>query len=735
MRARGLLGTVALSAVLVAGPARATPVPPPGPAAAAPSATATSAARLSLSAAPVFGTDASSGDGWLEIVARIEGTGRVPVQGTLEVQSTYGGYYAVSSESVFVAHAPFRVQPRAEAVLRVPVRGNAYSAPTITVAARSDDGTKLAETTVATSSVGPLLVDADTPSRVSVVLRHWPLTLSWSAQPSYVTPPPAELSVGSPASDETTGDALLPERAAGYAAATVVLLSSERLAALHGAELDALVGWVLAGGTLAVFPTRPEDLRAGTLTTFAGGPIATTAPPPVMLTLPGALRPGGPPPAPLPSPPPSIVPPSPAPADAGVATPIAWLVPARTTPVAPSPRVGPSPQLRSRLVGYSGGSLRDAGYGATAAYGLGQVHVLGFDPTQAPALEDPWTHARLLEMVTDAWDRRAVLVFPHGAGQRSSNLYEVRRALDPNENFRAPLGISAILLVLYSIVAGPLVFLRARRRGRPLYPLVWAPVASSVCFATVVVVGLAGKGWSGRARHLALVEAGAGMARGTVKRYRGFFSSQSRAMRVRSSEPTSVLELVTTDAHDTDVPILRFDKDGASLENLTSLPWQTVVVGEDGFSDIGAGVAVRQKADGSVVAINRTGRELRNVIVWAPRAGASWFASVADGGTVVSTAGRSVLPLSSRPATTAGTRTVHPLDMSTVLRTIDHSGDAIAEWSAIGTACGSATDWWPDDVPVLLAEIAGGEGAKSDSGLRVESDVLLLRVVGDGGRT
>ena len=84
---------------------------------------------------------------------------------------------------------------------------------------------------------------------------------------SYASPgaSPA-LTVGSPAVDATTGDLVLPEHAAGYSAATVVVVAVGRLARLQGAELDALVGWVLAGGTIAVFPTRPEDLRAGTLT-------------------------------------------------------------------------------------------------------------------------------------------------------------------------------------------------------------------------------------------------------------------------------------------------------------------------------------------------------------------------------------------------------------------------------------------------------------------------------------
>jgi hypothetical protein len=688
---------------------------------------------LALRAAPVFGTDAASGEGWIELVTYLDDAGALPCKGTLQVESTYGGY---SAETSFVARAPFHVQPHAAAVIHLPVRATAYSS-SMKLTASADDGTKLGETTLSLGTTSaPLLVDVSEPSRLSVLMRGWPMAPAWHAPLApYVSPgSTTPLTVGSPAVDQTTGDAVLPEYAAGYAAATVVVLSSERLARLQGAQLDALVGWVLGGGTLAVFPTRPEDLRAGALTTLVGGTMTPGAPPAVMMTLPGAVRGSG---SPLLTPPPPApaTPPATAPVPSGV-TPIGWYVPTRTTPFTPSGAVGPSPSLRRKLAGYVGGNLLPSEYGASAAYGLGQVHVLGFDPTSAPALEDPWTAGRMLDMIGDAWDRRALLVFPEGAGQQATNLYEVHRALDPNENFRPALGISAILLVLYSITAGPLVFLRARKRVQPLDPLVWAPMASATCFALIVVAGLAGKGWSGRARHLALVESGAGMSRGTIKRFRGFFASETRAMRVHALEPASVLELVTADSRSQGSPVLRLDKDGPSLEELTSLPWQTVVVSEDGFIDLGGGVAVREKGDGSVAVANHTGRELKNVVVWAPKSGATWFASMGPSETIVSSSGRTLFAPSARRTSVAGTRTVHDMDLSRFEPRLGGSVEEVrAAWSAMTSAAGSATDWWPDDVPIVIGEVRGGEGSKSDAGLRVENDVLLFRVVGEGGAT
>jgi len=49
-------------------------------------------------------------------------------------------------------------------------------------------------------------------------------------------------------------------------------------------------------------------------------------------------------------------------------------------------------------------------------------------------------------------------------------------------------------------------------------------------------------------------------------------------------------------------------------------------------------------------------------------------------------------------------------------------------------AAGDNVDWFPDGVPVVVGQLDGGEGRPTDTGLRVESDRLLVRVVGWGGR-
>jgi hypothetical protein len=328
------------------------------------------------------------------------------------------------------------------------------------------------------------------------------------------------------------------------------------------------------------------------------------------------------------------------------------------------------------------------------------------------------------------------VAFPQGVGEeRNGSSYEVQRALDPNQNFRPALGVAALLLVLYSVLAGPLLFMRAKARGRPLDPYVRAPIVSAACFGAVVLVGLAGKGWSGRARHLSLVETGAGMSRGTAHRFRGLFTSQTRAMHVRASEASSVLQIFTSDSSESREPVLRLDKDGLTLEDFTSLPWQTIVVSEDGFVDVGAGLAVKEQPDGSVAVTNRTGHALKDVAIWAPKSGASWVASLDDGASVSSASAKVVFRASARLTSSAGARTVHPLE-ATAFGTVlgaDHAEEMLTAWNALGAAAGTAVDWWPDGIPVVLAEISGGEGAHADTGLRVESDRLLLRGVGEGG--
>jgi hypothetical protein len=539
--------------------------------------------------------------------------------------------------------------------------------------------------------------------------------------------------------DPTTGDPVLPEQAAGYTPVSAVLLHSDALAKLDPLSLDALVNWVLGGGTLAVVPNRPEDLRGPVLTALVGGAVSKAQAPAHLLRLPGATR------TPVPGLDPLLDPfdPQQAPTPAPTTTPMKWdpspkplTLEPLVTPGRGGARVGPTSEVKDKLLGWSGGNLHPSDFGASATYGLGEVHLLAFDPTEAPMLDDPWVHARLVDMMARAWERDALVAFPHGSGERNNyRIDEVRRALDPNENFRPGLGISALLLVIYSIVAGPVLFLRSAKKGKPLQPLLWAPAFSVVAFGAIVLVGLASKGWRGRARRVSLVETGAGVTRGTVRRYRGFFASETRSLAVQASDRSSVLDVASGDSSTHENAVLRVDRNGVALENLTSLPWQTVVVREDSFMDLKGAVSVIANPDTTIDVINHTGHTLKDVLVWVPGDKVTYFGELKDGARSHSTAGKTVLSSSARRAATSGSRSVHPLQARDIGYAISaRYNERVAQtWSALESAAGEAVDWWPDEVPVVMGEMLGADSPRSDSGLAIESDRLLFRVVGKGG--
>jgi hypothetical protein len=168
-----------------------------------------------------------------------------------------------------------------------------------------------------------------------------------------------------------------------------------------------------------------------------------------------------------------------------------------------------------------------------------------------------------------------------------------------------------------------------------------------------------------------------------------------------------------------------------------------VVVQEEGFTSLGDGVTVLPEAGGEVVIINRTGRDMRAAILWMPTGGARSFARIKDGERVTSTGG---LDLSTTPGgrswisvAGAGRRVggidVHDLGAGLLTPVVEPDAPGLgAAWLALEEAANDSVDWLPDGVPVLLAQLDGGEGRSSDSGLRLESDRLLLRVVGYGGQ-
>ena len=70
-----------------------------------------------------------------------------------------------------------------------------------------------------------------------------------------------------------------------------------------------------------------------------------------------------------------------------------------------------------------------------------------------------------------------------------------------------------------------------------------------------------------------------------------------------------------------------------------------------------------------------------------------------------------------------------------VNRRLEGSSEGLPQaWNAVtNTLQGKRRQWFPDDVPVLLAMVDSSAGPGSDTGFDVRSKRVLLRVVGWGG--
>ncbi len=500
-----------------------------------------------------------------------------------------------------------------------------------------------------------------------------------------------------------TGEPVLPDRPAGYAPTTVVLAKSDQITALQGAELDALTHWVLGGGSLAVVISRPEDLRSATLTAMAGGPIAA-----------------GKAPSELSAQAEFIVPTDSSGGGYGYA------------PRNEIKRGAPSSATAAALVGYSGGNLRVSPWGTTAPYGMGELTLLAFDATKDPGASDEWVRLKMVDLTRHAWDRQVSLALPHAAtALDTGSLDGVRKHLDPNEGARWAIVVALLLLIAYSMLAGPLNFYLASKKGKPLRALWHLPIWSGATMGAIVVLGALAKGVTGRARHLTVIEAGAGMTHGSVTRFRGFYAAAAEQLLVRASDRQNVLDVAGDDAAETSRELV-VDRDGARLEKLQAKPWQTVVVREDGFTSLGGGVSLVDRGT-DIEITNRTARDLLGVLVWNPKTEASYFPRIKDGERVLASAGRK-LPKKIGRRRFVGTLNLRDLDAQDFAPTIEADVKGAGEaWKAIDELIDNNVNWWPDDAPTLIGQLEGGEGKTVDSGLAVDFDRVLVRVVGFGG--
>ncbi|MBK8253440.1 MAG: hypothetical protein IPK82_12335 [Polyangiaceae bacterium] len=677
-----------LIAVLLGAPADAPAEPPEAP-----------PSDMNVYIAPLLSANPTQMPwGWGAIVVGVTNNSSAPTRG--EVIAKLGQF---SGRGLLEVKAPYAVPAGGKVMVRLPVDVPQYSQ--ITVQVIDEKRGRISPPAFALGVVDPssaVLVDTSG-SQLKGAIIDTPIATTYDDPTHRASGSTLTIGVVNPQVDPATGDPLLPDRASLYSMAEAVLFRSDMLARLSGSELSALAGYVLAGGTLAVAVTRPEDIRNPTIAALVGGEVAQTS------ISSEALRP---------------------------------LVLDRLgsgVPVA----TAPSDAIRESLGGFRGGNLRGSAYGNSAAYGLGEVHLLAFDPTRKPALDDPWVRVRMIDLVRRAYDRRAQVVFRQGGGDPNVDLSRVRKQLDPNENSRWAIAIAALLLLVYAVLAAPANYAVAAKRNKPLSALKVLPIFSAVTFFIIVGVGIFAKGVSGRARHLSLVEAGAGMSKAAIRRYRSFYASRARELTVRTTDTTSLVRTVIVSEPGEIDDKLVIDREGARLENVNALPWQTIVMREDGLVDIGEGIAI-VKGEGAQAKIkNLTGHPLRSAILRLPGTfDLRYFAKIEDGATVESTQGRELGTESrDRPWVSAlaathsvGATQIRNLNAYALGSITDGDAPGLADaWWAMEDASHRDSSWFVDDVPVLLAQMDGGEGRTSDAGLRLESDRLLVRVVGWGG--
>lgn len=666
--------------------------------------TGTAAAELNVTAAPILGPSTPANGSWVECVVRIENDGTRPERGSVVLGSSAG--YPVDDR--LDVRAPFAVAAGAAVNVRLPIRTFPHGGP-LSLRVLREGGGQVVETTIPTSgSTSPLLLDATEPPRLAGTLRDVPVSVVFdptggSLPRSHVSGK-VPMASGALRVDPTTGDPVFPERAAGYASATLVVMRTDQLSRLSGMQLEALGNFVIGGGSLALTVARPEDLRHATLVAMVGGEVTPGPAPRLLRRTPGE----------------QVGPPH------GGGSGRRYR----------GKRVYPGEDVDNGLSGYSGGNLRPTLFGAAASYGLGEVHVLAFDPTQAPGVDDAWVQSRMVDLVAHAWDRRQFLAAPHGgAFPDEYRMRSVFKVLDPNQSSRWAIIVAALILTVYSVLAGPVNFARAAKRHRPLRALWVLPAMSVGVFLSLVLLGVAAKGWTGKARHLTLVEAAPGMTKATACRYRAFFTSGSRQLTVRASDMGSVLDTATEPRAGASRSLVA-DRDGVQLVDLSTMPWETLIVREDGFASLGAGVSVLRDANDELAITNRTARDLRAVLVIVPPAvrGAPrkvyFLPRIKDGESKRASEGTEV---SFHPWRSGGTR-LSESDLFAVRKELENeSSGLVAAWAALGEVSERNIDWWPEDVPVVMAQIDGGEGASQDSGLRLETDRVLLRVVGYGG--
>jgi hypothetical protein len=640
--------------------------------------------ELQLQARPLWGAGTPATSGWIPYLVNVSNRGTRTLLGTVQLQSRPN----TDQETPHVfAERAFSVAPGSVEHLEIPIHDAAVA--DLQLAAFDQNGKPIGLVAANTSTPSePLLIDFDEPSTIGPQIVGRQLNTRFVPS-SFVHFSSPALAVGKLERDLLDDRLLLPRWPSGYSTVTLALLKSSELAGLAGEPLKALTGWLLSGGTLAVVVNRPDDLRATPLVELAGGQLEEQP-----FDSSELLK---------------------APAAAGR--------PGKSSTAKPA---GPTTEVREDLVSHVGGNLRSTPWGSAASYGLGELHVLSFDPTLEHHAQDAWVQRQMLSLASYAWDRNAQLVFPLGANSFEDQVpNQLRDLLDPSQASMWTIVVAGFLLVGYALIAGPLNFSLARRSGHGARALIRVPVLAALASACLVLLGLMSKGGSGHAHRLTLLEMGAGMNRGASVRYRSFFTD-AELMTILPTTGQSLLDVLGP--RDQMPRSLEITQHGAKISGLRHPPWQTVFVREDGLLTLGNGVAL-VRDQGKLGLVNRSGHDLIAALLHVPGGDLRFFPRIVRNAKVWATDGELV-----RVATGGASHRIHDLDVTDLRYRLERVAPGAARaWITLQGLTHRAVDWWPTDVPVLLAQVDIPAGGR-DANLAVKDNRLLIRVVGYGGQ-
>jgi hypothetical protein len=469
-----------------------------------------------------------------------------------------------------------------------------------------------------------------------------------------------------------SGDPILPDIAGGWSGAVLILAPSDIVTRLQGRSFDSIEHWVLAGGTLAIAVTREEDLRDANLKALLGGEARMTSPSGLSLST------------------------------------------------------------------FSGGELqrgdvsKDGDDGEYVGHGLGQVWLLRRDPWARTF--DPKSPRSIYGLWDQSRARRATTIsLPAGTGLRWHDDDRVRKFLDPNHGFRPSLGIAAVLVVLYALLVGPVAFSRARKLGKPLSVLRATPLLALGLFVLLVGLGKLGKGFRGRARRLSVIELAGGAVHGSATTFHAFYVADPNVVEVVAGRPVDTVHTVEPFSEGDPIEL---DRGSIAVRAIRAHPWQTIVVAEEGARDVPGGIVLEGNGL-RLTLLNKTQWTLEHVVLHPETTATSparsrYFAKVGPGETVTARDGLSVdrrvrpLPYHFVPGSGSG----EPL-----LKTDDPTADAIDALDALVTAWAGAS--YPAGEPIPYSQpvataLVRASGDKI-SGLSVEREAILIRVVGLGG--